>query len=85
MDRSEQLRRNTQLAFEVVHAAIADSRAGEEAADLGRDGGFVLVDATDQDLALANEGMHETLAARGERSILVQVNKRVSLQIPRAS
>lgn len=80
MTPSEQLRKNVGLTFDVVRAAVGDVVAAEEAESLSREGGFVLVDANDPDLAFANEELFETLAARGEQVILVQVNKSISLQ-----
>jgi hypothetical protein len=74
------LQRNVQLAFEVVHAAVADETAAEEAAFLGRDGGLVLADPSDADLSLANEQLYHDLEARGERVVFVEVNKSISLR-----
>ena len=80
MSDPELVRRNVDLAFEVVFAAIADQAAADEAAVYAADGGFVLADPNDADLSLANEAMVERLRARGERVVLLEVQKKVTLQ-----
>lgn len=75
MSDRELLRRNIDLAFEVIQTGIADPQVAGDLTELARDGGLVLADPTDAELSLANERLAEELRAREERVVFAQVNK----------
>jgi hypothetical protein len=74
------VRRNVDLAFELVFDALARESVRSAIADASPRGTFVLVDPNDDELSAANEQLARELEARAEPALLLEVQKKLTLQ-----
>lgn len=80
MPEHEMLKKNIDLAFEVIRQVVSSPELATEVDGLAADGALVLFDPEDDRLATANDALAQRIEARGSPIVRASLQRRLSLQ-----